>query len=92
MYARIATFENATAIDETAKQISEQERPEGIPATDFYFMADRESGKVVVLAFFETEEDMRKGHETLSGMSPPGAGLGQRATVDLLEVVAHMTA
>ena len=47
---------------------------------------------MVALAFFETEEDMRKGHETLSGMSPPGAGLGQRATVDLLEIVAHMTA
>lgn len=92
MYARIATFENATAIDETARQIQESERPEGIPATELYLMADRKAGKVVALALFETEEDMRKGHETLSGMDAPDDGFGQRTGVDLLEVVAHMSA
>jgi hypothetical protein len=92
MYARITTFEHATAIDETARQIQESERPEGIPATDFYFMADREAGKVVVITLFETEEDMQKGHATLSSMDPPGGGFGERTGVDLLEVVAHMTA
>jgi len=92
MYARVTTFEHATAIDETARQIQESERPEGIPATEFFFMADREAGKVVVVTLFETKEDMQKGHETLSAMDPPGGGFGQRASVDLLEVVAHMNA
>ena len=91
MYARVVTFEHATAIDETASQIRESDRPEGVPATAFYLMADRDAGKVVALTLFETEEDMRKGHEMLSAMDPPGGGFGQRTSVDLLEVVAHMT-
>jgi hypothetical protein len=92
MYARVVTFENATAIDETANMIREGERPEGVPATDIYFMADRAAGKVVVLTLFETEADLQKGHETLSAMDPPGGGFGQRTSVDLLEVVVHMSA
>jgi len=35
---------------------------------------------------------MKKGHETLMKMDPPGGGFGQRTSVELLEVVAHMTA
>ena len=92
MYARVVTFENATAIDETAKQIQSADRPEGVPATAVYFMADREAGKVVVLTLFDTEADMKKGHETLMKMDPPGGGFGQRTSVDLLEVVGQMTA
>jgi hypothetical protein len=92
MYARVVTFEGATNIDETAKQIQESDRPEGVRATDFYFMADREAGKVVTVALFETEEDMRTAHETLNAMTPPGGGFGKRASVDLVEVVAHMKA
>jgi len=91
MYARVATFEHATAIDETASQIRDNDRPEGLPATAFYLMADREAGKVMAITLFETEADMKKGHETLSAMDPPGGGFGQRTSIDLLEVVAHMT-
>jgi hypothetical protein len=91
MYARIATFEGATDIDAVADQIREGEQPEGLPATGFFLMADREQGKVVSIALFATEEDMRTGDETLNSMSPPGNGLGQRAGVDLLEVVVHRT-
>ena len=92
MYARVVTFENATSIDETANMIRESDRPEGVPATDVYFMADRDAGKVVVVTLFETEADLQKGHETLSAMDPPGGGFGKRTSVDLLEVVAHMSA
>jgi hypothetical protein len=92
MYARVVTFENAVAIDETASQIEGSEPPEGVPATAVYFMADRKSGKVVVVTLFATEEDMHTGHETLNAMSPPGEGLGQRTSVDLLEVIAHASA
>ena len=92
MYARIATFENATAIDDTVREIEASDRPEGVPATAFYLLADRESGKVVVLTLYETEEDMRKGHETFSAMDAPNDGFGKRTSIDLLEVVSHMTA
>ena len=91
MYARVTTFENATAIDETAKQIQGTTAPRR-PRDRVYFMADREAGKVLVVTLFETEADMKKGHETLMKMDPPGGGFGQRTSVELLEVVAHMTA
>ena len=91
MYARVATFEGATAIDETAKGIQDGERPEGLPATAFYLLADREAGKVVAITLFATEEDMTTGSETLDKMDPPGGGFGSRASVELMEVVAHMS-
>ena len=93
MYARVVTFEGASAaaMDETAKQIQEGERPEGVPATAYYFLGDRASGKVITIGLFETEADLQTGHATLSAMSPPGDGFGERTSVDLMEVLAHMT-
>ena len=92
MYARIATFEGATAIDDTIKQIEASDRPEGLPAKEFFLLADRAAGKVIVLTFFETEEDLKTGNETLNAMSAPGDGFGTRVGVDVLEVVSHMEA
>jgi hypothetical protein len=92
MYARVVTFEGATDIDGAMQQIQEGERPEGVPATAFYFMADRDAGKVVTMALFDTEEDMRTGDATLNAMSPPGDTMGRRSNVDLMEVVGQMNA
>jgi len=93
MYARVATYEGADSagIDEAAQMVKDSERPEGVPATDFFFLADRASGKVLTIGLFETEQDMHTGNETLNAMSPPGGGFGKRASVDLMEVVAHVT-
>jgi hypothetical protein len=92
MYARVATYEGADSatVDEAAQNIRDSERPEGVPATAFYFLTDRASGKVITIGLFETEDDLRLGNETLNGMSPPGGGFGKRASVDLMEVVAHV--
>ena len=49
------------------------------------------SGKVIPIGLFETEEDLQTGHATLSAMSPPGDGFGERTSVDLMEVLAHMS-
>jgi hypothetical protein len=94
MYARVATYEGADSagVAEAAQNVRDSERPEGVPATAFYFLADRDAGKVITIGLFETEEDLRTGNETLNGMSPPGSGFGKRVSVDLMEVVAHMTA
>ena len=91
MYARVATFEGATGIDETAKGIQDSDRPENLPATAFYMLADRDAGKVVSITLFDTEADMQKGNDVLNAMSPPTGSLGTRTSVDLMEVVAHMT-
>ncbi len=92
MYARVVTFEGATNIDETAKQIQDGDRPDDLPATEFYMLADRDAGTVVSITFFATEADMQAGDAVLNAMSPPGDGFGKRASVALTEVVAHATA
>ena len=95
MYARMATFEGAdpAKIDENVEQMRSMGRPEGIPATGLYLLVDREAGKTVTIALFETEEDLRRGHETLNAMSPPvDAGMGNRSSVELYEVPLHFRA
>lgn len=92
MYARIATFEGATAIDETVKEIQSSDRPDDLPAKEMFLLADRAAGKVIALTLFETEEDMQQGNKVMDAMSAPGGGFGNRVSVDLLEVAAHMTA
>ena len=93
MHARIARFEGAdpASIKQTAERIRQQGEeaggpPEGVPATGFMMLVDAESGRGLAITLFDTEEDLQKGHETLEQMSPPGAGMGQRTSVEMYEV------
>ena len=89
MYARVTTWEggDAEAIRQMAQRINDDPSgpPEGVPAKRFLMLMDADAGKSVGIVFFETEEDMRKGHETLSGMDPQD-DVGTRASVGLYEV------
>jgi hypothetical protein len=74
-YARVASFENVPqeALEEITSQIRDGERPENLPATEVIVLADRESGKMQAITLFDSEEDYRRGDETLRAMNPPGA-------------------
>jgi hypothetical protein len=91
MYARIASFEGATDIKGAVAEMEQSGPPEGLKATEAYFFGDATSGKSMFVTFFETEEDLQAGHAMLNAMSPGDAGIGSRASVDLMEVLAHMT-
>jgi len=91
MYARIATFEGATDIKGAVAEMEQSGPPEGLKATEAYFFADVASGKSTFVTFFETEEDMKAGDAMLNAMSPGDVGVGSRSSVDLMEVLAHMT-
>jgi hypothetical protein len=96
MHARVATFEigDPAKIDqeiETIRQESASGQPEGIPATEVLFLVDREGGKLMSVTLFETEEDLRKGDETLNAMTPP-TDMGRRTSVEKFEVPLHMSA
>ena len=91
MYARIATFEGASDIKRAVAEATQGGPPEGMKSNEAYFFADPAAGKSVFIVFFETEEDMRAGDGILNAMSPDDAGVGQRTSVDLMEVVGHMT-
>ena len=91
MYARVAKWEGAAgdALRETAEEMRSQAAsgpPPGVPAKGFMMLIDPDSGRSIALALFETEEDMRKGDETLNTMSPSRTDVGSRTSVEMYEV------
>jgi hypothetical protein len=94
MYARVAKWEggSADAIRESIAQIERDSAsgpPEGVPSKGFTFLADPDAGKVIAIALFETEEDLRTGSATLEGMNPP-TSMGTRVSVESYEVAADI--
>lgn len=93
MHARVATFEGGdpAQVRETISRINNESAasgpPEGVPATGLLILSKPEVGKTLAIALFETEEDLRKGDETLSAMDPPVVGgMGNRVSVEMFEV------
>lgn len=93
-YSRVVTFDaDETALDALVDQINASDAPpEGVPAKRITVLADRSAGKVVVAVRFGSEEDLRKGAETLEGMSPPDTGSMRRVSVDQYEIVLEKQA
>ena len=57
--ARVVTFDGISS-DRMAEMKSEMEggeRPEGVPATEIIVLHDPDADKVLVILFFETEDD-----------------------------------
>ena len=91
--ARVVSFDGVTKdrIDEIKREMNEGEQPEGVPATEVVVLHDPEAEKSLVILFFETEDDYRRGDEALNAM-PAGDTPGQRASVTRYDVSARMTA
>jgi hypothetical protein len=89
--ARVVTFEGVSKdrMDEMKREMSEGERPEGVPATEILVLHDPETAKSLVVVFFENEDDYRRGDETLSAM-PAGDTPGQRTSVAKYDVAMRM--
>jgi hypothetical protein len=50
-------------------------------------LIDPDGGKSMAVGLFDTEEDMRQGHEALNNMNPQtGADAGRRTSVEFYEV------
>ncbi len=93
-YTRVATFEaDDAALDALLDRINaDGGPPEGVPATRITVLADRAAGKVVIAVRFDSEEDLRKGAETLDGMTPPANASIRRISVESYEVVLERQA
>ncbi len=91
--ARVVSFDGVSKdrIDEMKREMSEGEQPEGIPATEVVVLHDPEAEKSLVILFFETEADYKRGDETLNAM-PAGDTPGRRASVTRYDVSVRMTA
>ena len=89
--ARVVTFEGVDSdrMEEMKREMQGDERPEGVPATEIVVLHDAEAERSLVLVFFETEEDYRRGDEALNAM-PADETPGRRASVDRYEVAVRM--
>jgi hypothetical protein len=89
--ARVVSFEGVSKdrIEEMKREMSEGERPQDVPATELLVLHDAEAEKSLVVVFFETEDDYRRGDEVLSAM-PAGDTPGRRTSVAKYDVVARM--
>jgi hypothetical protein len=98
MHARVATFEGGDPA-KVREMIAEIDRrsdagpPEGVPSTGLMILNKPDEGKVIAIGLFATEEDLRKGDETLNAMDPPVAGgMGNRVSVEMYEVPVKIDA
>lgn len=90
--ARVVSFDGVSKdrIEELKREMSEGQQPEGIPATEVAVLHDPETEKSLVILFFETEDDYRRGDETLNAM-PPADTPGRRTAVTRYDVSIRMT-
>lgn len=89
--ARVVTFDGVSSerIEQMQSEMQGSERPEGVPATEIIVLHDPESERSVVVVFFDTEDDYKRGDETLSAM-PAGDTPGERTSVEKYQVAFRM--
>lgn len=94
MHARVATYHGADAagidrlLEETGPKIAGQvdSPPEGLEGIrEVVLLVDRDSGRALVITFFETEDDLRRADATLERTPMSQAG-GVRTGVERYEV------
>lgn len=90
--ARVVSFEGVSKerMDELDREMRDGEQPEGLAPTEIVVLHDPEAEKSLVILFFETEEDYKKGDEVLNAM-PSGDTPGQRTSVEKYNVASRMT-
>ena len=91
MFARVTRWEGASGdeLRALASQINEAEGPpEGVPASGIMLLIAPDEGRSITVSLFDTEDDLQKGHEALSAMSPPDTFSGRRTAVELYEVAS----
>lgn len=91
--ARVVSFEGVgkDRVEQMQREMREQERPEGLPATEIVVLHDPDSEKSLVILFFETEDDYRRGDEVLNAM-PAEDTPGRRTSVTRYDVAIRVTA
>jgi hypothetical protein len=92
----MATFQvdDPAKIDEeiatTQHYIEGGQLPEGIPATGFLMLVDREAGKVIEVLLFDSDEDLQRGDETMDSAYAPGEGSMHRVSVERFDVPVRL--
>ena len=90
--ARVVTFDGVSSerMAEMQKEMEGSERPENVPAKEIVVLHDPEAEQSLVILFFDTDDDYRRGDEALNAM-PAGDTPGKRASVTKYDVAFRMT-
>jgi hypothetical protein len=90
--ARVVAFDGVSSarMQEMQREMSDGERPEGLPATEVVVLHDPEAEKALVVLFFDSDDDYRRGDEVLSAM-PAEDTPGQRTSVTKYDVAMRMS-
>ena len=93
MHARVATFQLGEDPEAMIAQVREDSEGETFPpglegAQGLLLLVDRENSSAMAIVFFESEEALRRGDDTLNAMSPAGTG-ASRTGVAFYEVAAQ---
>jgi hypothetical protein len=90
--ARVVSFEGVgkDRMNEMDQEMREGGPPEGLSATEVLVLHDAEAENALVVLFFETEDDYRRGDEMLNAMSADDTP-GRRTSVTKYDVAVRMT-
>jgi hypothetical protein len=89
--ARVVTFEGVPSerIDKLREQVTSEEQPEGLNASEMLVLHDAASEKSVAIVFFDNEEDYASGDAVLNAMDR-GDTPGTRTSVSKYDVAIRM--
>ena len=90
--ARVVSFDGVSSerIAEMQREMEGGERPDDVPAKEIVVLHDPEADKSLVILFFDTEDDYRRGDEALNAM-PADDTPGKRTSVAKYQVAFRMT-
>ena len=90
--ARVVAFDgvDSARMAQMKSEMEGSERPENVPAKEIVVLHDPEAEKSLVILFFDTDDDYKRGDETLSAM-PAGDTPGKRTSVGKYQVAFRMT-
>ena len=90
--ARVVSFDGVSSdrMAQMQREMQDSERPDDVPAQEILVLHDPEAEKSLVVVFFETEDDYRRGDEALNAM-PGGDTPGKRTSVAKYQVAFRMT-
>jgi hypothetical protein len=88
--ARVVSFDGVSKdrMAEMEREMRSEQPPEGMHATEVIVLHEPEAEKSLVILFFDTEDDYRRGDEMLNAM-PADETPGQRTSVTRYDVAIH---
>jgi hypothetical protein len=91
--ARAVSFDGVSKdrIEEIKREMSGQQPPDEVPAKEIIVLHDAEAKKSLVILFFDSEDDYKRGDEALNAM-PAGDTPGKRTSVVKYDVAIRQTA